>query len=200
MSGVGAAAAGKTLIGTGVTSSPTFADIGTSSGLTQYGVVLGGGSTAFTATTAGTAGFVLTSNGAFSAPTFQAVSAVTALSGGPGVTITGTATNPIVNSVVFTDTTATTMVSNNGYFATAAGTYVLPASPAQGDMVIIVCDTAGAVVVDAPSTHLIRIGNQISSAGGTATSTAIGDTLMLRYRESSTTWFSCGTNSTWNLA
>jgi hypothetical protein len=51
-------------------------------------------------TATGTANFVLTSNGAGVAPTYQAVSAsgaVTSVSGGNNITITGTATAPIVN-------------------------------------------------------------------------------------------------------
>ncbi len=120
--------------------------------------------------------------------------------GGPGVTTSGSGNTITINSVVFTNTTAATLVSDNGYFATAAGTYVLPATPAQGELIIIVADTAGAVVVDAPSTHLIRIGNQITSAGGTLTSTAIGDSLTLRYRASSTTWFAVSSMGNWTVA
>lgn len=51
-------------------------------------------------TATGSATFVLTSNGAGSPPTYQAVSAsgaVTSVSGGNNITITGTATAPIVN-------------------------------------------------------------------------------------------------------
>lgn len=117
--------------------------------------------------------------------------------GGPGITTSGSGSTLTINSVVFNDVTATTLVSDNGYFATAAGTYVLPASPAQGEEIIIVADTAGAIVVDAPSTHLIRIGAQVTSAGGTVTSTAIGDSLTLRYRSSSTTWFAVSSTGTW---
>jgi hypothetical protein len=49
-----------------------------SAALTQYGVVLGGGAGAApTSTSAGTAGYILTSNGSGAAPTFQASSGVT---------------------------------------------------------------------------------------------------------------------------
>lgn len=120
--------------------------------------------------------------------------------GGPGVTVLGVGSTLTVSSVPFSDTTATTLVVDNGYFATAAGTYVLPAAPAQGEMVIITADTAGAVVVDAPGTQLIRIGASVSSAGGTATSVAIGDSLTLRYRASNTTWHAVSVVGTWILA
>ncbi len=125
---------------------------------------------------------------------------VLSVSGGPGITITGTASAPIVNSVIFTDTTAITLAVDNGYNATAAGTYNMPAIAAQGEMIIVFCDTAGAVVLDCPALNFIRIGNQITSSGGTATSTAIGDSLTLRYRLSSLTWEATSSMGNWTLA
>lgn len=146
-------------------------------GVTAAGALVNVASTGQLAAIAeGTAGQVLISNGAGVSPSFQ--------SGG----------------LVFSDVTATTLVSDHGYFATAAGTYVLPASPTQGDLIIIVADTAGAVVVDAPSTHLIRIGSSITGAGGTLTSTAIGDSLTLRYRASTTTWMTVSSMGNWTVA
>src|SRR6266478_2110572 len=74
--------------GTGATS------FGTTDGTVYYN------GTNFITTATGTAGFVLTSGGAGVAPTYQAVSAsgaVTSVSGGNNITITGTATVPIVN-------------------------------------------------------------------------------------------------------
>ena len=60
MANVGTAPAGRTLIGKGNTTSPTFAAIGTDSGLTNHGVLLGQGSASFVATAAGLTGQVLT--------------------------------------------------------------------------------------------------------------------------------------------
>jgi fibronectin-binding autotransporter adhesin len=120
--------------------------------------------------------------------------------GGPGVTTTGSGSTLTINSTVFTDTTATTMAVDNGYFATAAGTYNLPASAAQGELITIVCDTAGAVVVDAPALNFIRVGSLITASGGTATSTSIGDSLTLRYRLSSLTWEAVSVIGTWLIA
>ncbi len=102
--------------------------------------------------------------------------------------------------MVFTDTTAATLAVDNGYFATAAGTYPLPATAAQGEVLVVVCDTAGAVVLDAPGLNFIRVGSIITSSGGTATSTAIGDSLTLRYRLSSLTWEAVSVIGTWTLA
>jgi hypothetical protein len=64
MANVGSAAAGKTLIGNGNGASPTYANIGTNSGLTSKGVVVSQGNGAFQATSAGSAGQVLQSGGA----------------------------------------------------------------------------------------------------------------------------------------
>lgn len=120
--------------------------------------------------------------------------------GGPGVTTTGSGSTLTINSVVFTDTTAATLVKDNGYFATAAGTYPLPATAAQGEMLIVVCDTAGAVVLDAPALNFIRLGSLITAASGTVTSTAIGDSVTLRYRLSSLTWEATSIIGTWLVA
>lgn len=121
--------------------------------------------------------------------------------GGPGVTTTASGNTFTVNSVVFTDQGGTTSVtSDSGSFATAAITLTLPAGPAQGELVEFVCTTANALVIDAPSTHLIRIGALISSAGGTATSTAIGNAVKLRYRAADTTWYAISVIGTWSMA
>ena len=76
MGNVGTGELGEPLIGTGVGSSPSFAPIGTSSGLTNHGVVLAQGNNAFVASSAGTAGYVLTSNGAGADPTFKVAAPV----------------------------------------------------------------------------------------------------------------------------
>lgn len=59
MGNVGTGTAGTTLIGTGNGSSPTFASIGTSSGLTAHGVVIAEGASPFNATAAATNGQIL---------------------------------------------------------------------------------------------------------------------------------------------
>jgi hypothetical protein len=121
--------------------------------------------------------------------------------GGPGVTTSGSGSTVTINSVVFTDQAgSTTVTSDSGSFATAAITLTLPAAPAQGELLQFVCTSASALVVDAPSTHLIRIGTLVTSAGGTATSTAIGDSLTLRYRSSDTTWYATSVIGTWVIA
>lgn len=121
--------------------------------------------------------------------------------GGPGVTTSGSGSTLTINSVVFTDQAGSTSVtSDSGSFATAAITLTLPAVPAQGELLEFVCTSASALVLDAPSTHLIRIGASITSAGGTMTSNAIGDSVTLRYRASDTTWYATSVIGTWTPA
>jgi hypothetical protein len=230
-------------------------------GLTQYDVLVGQGSTTIGLISPSTSGFVLTSNGASAYPTFQAVSAsgavtqfnldavttpifpaagVITLTGGQVATgvvganvirtrgntgssctieiqrsTVSAASNSSLNGVCHFSSTqfgvdangyvtfigSTSNIpwtdeggnfaaaSNNGYFCTAALTATLPATPAQGDIIRIVCDTASIVTIQANTGQKIRIANQISSTAGTATSTKQGDTLDLVYRSSSATWY-----------
>lgn len=122
--------------------------------------------------------------------------------GGPGVTTSGSGSTLTINSVVFTDQgISTSVTSNSGSFATAAITLTLPAAPAQGEVCEFVATSAAVLVVDAPSTHLIRIANAITSAGGTASSSGLaGDSLSLRYRASDTTWYATSVIGVWQTA
>jgi hypothetical protein len=122
------------------------------------------------------------------------------IAGGPGVTTSASGAVVTINSVVFTDITASTLAVDNGYNATAAGTYPLPATATQGELIIVFCDTTGAVVLDAPTNNFIRIGSLITSNGGTATSTLQGDSLTLRYRLSTLTWECTSCIGTWIVA
>lgn len=90
-----------------------------------------------------------------------------------------------------------TLLSNTGYYVTASTTQTLPAVPAQGDVVIVACDTAGAVTVAANAGQTIRIGN-LSSATSLV-STDIGDTLTLRYRLADTTWITVSSMGNWTV-
>lgn len=122
--------------------------------------------------------------------------------GGPGVTTSGSGSTLTINSVVFTDrAVSATVTSDSGSFCTAAGvTLTLPSAPAQGELLQFACMTSDTLIIDAPSTHLIRIGSLVSSAGGTATSTLIGDSLTLRYYAATTTWIATSVVGTWVIA
>lgn len=91
---------------------------------------------------------------------------------------------------------------NTGEFVTAAVTRTLPASAglADGDLFIYVCTTAGALVIQAVTAQKIRLGSVISSAAGTATSTAIGDSITLRFNATDGFFYAVSSIGTWNLA
>lgn len=186
---------GQILIG--ATASPNIR-VGTiTSGDSSITVTPGAGTLALSVAGGATVGKTITGDaGGALAPTAGNWNIV----GGPGVTTSGSGSTLTINSTVFTDTAAATLAVDNGYFATAAGTYPLPATALQGELLTVICDTSGAVVLDAPALNFIRLGNQISSSGGTITSTAIGDSVTLRYRASSLTWEATSIIGNWTIA
>src|SRR6185503_1041103 len=125
MSNVGSAAAGKTLIGAGNGASPTFADIGTNSGLAAHGVVLAEGNSAFVVASPSLSGQVLTSNGPSLNPSFQDASAsgaITTIKGNDGVSetpssgifnVVGTGSITTVGSAATETVQLTGLTSNN---------------------------------------------------------------------------------------
>ncbi len=223
MANVGTAAAGKTLIGAGNGASPTFASIGTNSGLTAHGVLIAEGNGAFSATSVGILGQVLTSNGPGSDPTFQPISAAATetltsdsgvataalnninVVGLSGSKTSATGSTLTIKSPPYADVIAgATLVKNSGNFCSTAGTYTLPASAGlvDGDLVAISCMLAApaAIIIQAVGTQQIYVGNIHTSTAGTATSTDIGDTLMLRFRVSDGFWYTTSIIGNWQLA
>lgn len=88
---------------------------------------------------------------------------------------------------------------NTGEFVTAAVTRTLPASAGliDGDLFIYVCTTANALVIQSVTAQKIRIGNLISAAAGTATSTAIGDSVTLRFNATDGFFYAVSVIGTW---
>jgi len=76
-----------------------------------------------------------------------------------------------------------TSALNTGEIVTATATRTMPASAglADGDLFIYVCTTANVLTLQAVGTQKFRIGAQLSSAAGTLVSTAIGDSITLRF-------------------
>jgi len=88
-----------------------------------------------------------------------------------------------------------------GNNATAAVTLTLPTTPANGTECDFVATGAATVVVQAGGTDIIRVGNSTSAAGGTITSTALGDSVRLVYMSSITTWCAIGgPQGNWTIA
>lgn len=97
---------------------------------------------------------------------------------------------------------STTVTLNSGSFVTAAVTLTLPVSAglADGDLFEFVCTTAGALVIQAVGAQQIRVGTLISSAAGTVTSTAIGDSISLRFRAADGFFYATSVIGTWLIA
>lgn len=101
-----------------------------------------------------------------------------------GSKTSGTGSNLTIKSPPFSQIgSSATSTLNTGEFVTAAVTRTLPASAglADGDLFIYTCTTSGALTVQAVGAQKIRIGNALSSAAGTIVSTAIGDSISLRF-------------------
>jgi hypothetical protein len=125
-------------------------------------------------------------------------------------TLTGNAkqVNPILlatyfsssngSGIAWSDVSSSATVSiASGSFATAAITLTLPASPAEGATCAFVADTSGALVIQANTGQVIRVGNIVSGTTGNVTTTAQGDSLTLVYRTSGQRWIA--TQSMGNL-
>ncbi len=140
-------------------------------------------------TAVGTTGFVLTSNGAGVAPTYQAVSAsgaVTSVTGGNNITITGTATAPIVNVSGTTNhdvqignsTGSLTSVANGTtgqvLTATTGGDPSWQAVTVSGVVMTLTGNTGGAISPTAGNINLL-------TANSTAKFVGAGSTLTLDF-------------------
>jgi len=120
-----------------------------------------------------------------------------------GSKTSGTAATLTIKSPPFSQVGASATSSlNSGEFVTAAVTRTLPVSAglADGDLFIYSCTTAGALVIQAVGAQKIRIGTLLSSAAGTATSTAIGDSVTLRFDAIQGFFMAVGVIGTWLLA
>lgn len=125
MANVGSAAAGKTLIGAGNGASPTYASIGTNSGLTAHGVVVAEGAGAFAATAAGTAGQILQSGGAAADPLYS-TAIYPSTAGTSGNVLTSDGTNFVSGSLPSKASNAQVYLNSTISNATGDGTFVTP--------------------------------------------------------------------------
>lgn len=182
MANVGTGTAGNTLIGTGATSGPTFAPIGTLSGLTQHGVLIAEGTGAFVATTAGFNGQVLIS-GVGVDPKFATL---TSVNGSISFTTGVNSLDLSVNHGGFgwTDVTSATqtLAIENGYVTDRGGgvTYTLPGSANLGDTIKIV-GKLGIATITPNANQQLLFGSASGTVGatGTAVATNAGDCVEL---------------------
>jgi hypothetical protein len=91
---------------------------------------------------------------------------------------------------------------NTGEFVTTAVTRTLPVSAglADGDLFIYSCTTANALVIQAVGAQKIRIGTLLSSAAGAAQSTAIGDSVTLRFDATQGFFMAVSVVGTWVIS
>jgi len=101
---------------------------------------------------------------------------------GPGSTVTINVEGGAFDWSTVTGSTQA-IVKNNGYFANngAGVTFSLPATAAVGDSFIVTAVNAGGFIISQAAGQSIRIGNTVSTTGvaGNATSTALGDSVLL---------------------
>lgn len=120
-----------------------------------------------------------------------------------GSKVSGALSTLTIKSPPYADAAGSaTSTLNSGYFVTGAFTLTLPASAglADGDLFEYVATSAAAMVIQAVGTQKIRIGSGISSAAGTATSIAIGDSISLRFRASDGFFYATSVIGSWTLA
>jgi hypothetical protein len=137
-------------------------------------------------TTVGTSTYVLTSNGAGMAPTFQAPGGVTSITGGANISITGTASIPIVNVAGTTNHSVLVGTGATGMTSLTAGTtgQVLTgvtgsdpvfASPAASS--ISITGNTGGVLTG--SAFTFTAGTTGLSFGGSGTTETLSGTLVV---------------------
>lgn len=92
-----------------------------------------------------------------------------------------------------------TSLLNTGEFVNSTATRTLPASGtlADGDLFIYICTTANVLTIQCVGGQKIRIGNQISSAAGTMKSTAIGDSVTLRFNATDGFFYATSSMGNW---
>lgn len=129
------------------------------------------------------------------------------LTAGSGVTIVSTSGSIVISASSAgyswnqVSGTVGTLSVENGYLFTGASTATLPASPVYGNTLVLICDTSSSVVISANTGQKIRIGATInSSTAGTATNTAYGNSMVLTYNSTNTSWIAYGVQGNWALS
>lgn len=124
------------------------------------------------------------------------------LTAGAGMVVTNGAGSITLSTGLsqYTDTSGTVpLTANTSYFATAASTFTLPASPSQGDKIRVICDTTGSVVITGNTGQTIRMGVNISAAAGTATNSSRGDSATFVFRSTGSVWIAEDFVGNWTI-
>jgi len=172
------------------------------SSLTNQGILLGQGASAFIATAALTDGQLLIgSTGLSPVPaSLTAGSNITITPGAGSVTIAASASFLPWTTV---GGTSQSMSVDNGYRSTSGSstTFTLPTTAAQYTTIRVAVDGSGAVAIAQNAGQNVRFGNQISTtgAGGSLTSTSQGDCLELLCTVADTSWVVLSSVGAWNV-
>ena len=153
-----------------------------STALTQYYVLSGASSNTVNNIAPSTGGYVLTSNGASSQPTFQIL--------------------PFTQMPWTDETTTFSPAVGNGYFVTGTATATLPASPSQGNTISFCVDGSVALTITANTGQYIQVGAAKSASAGTCVNaaTTTGCSIILVYRASDDIWFAVpAPQGTWTV-
>jgi hypothetical protein len=96
---------------------------------------------------------------------------------------------------------STTVLLNSGSFATNAITLTTPATAAlaDGDLLEFVA-TNGVLVIQLAATQMAHLGSASTTAAGTITGSATGDSISLRYQASTNDWWATSSIGIWTLA
>lgn len=119
-----------------------------------------------------------------------------------GSKTSGSASTLTIKSPPYSDQGAPiTVTLNSGSFATAAITLTTPltAGLADGDLLEFV-GTNGVLVIQLSATQVGHLGSAATSAAGTFTSSATGDSISLRYQASTNDWWATSAIGIWTLA
>lgn len=119
-----------------------------------------------------------------------------------GSKTSGTGSTLTVKSPPFSQVGASATSSlNTGEFVTTAVTRTLPVSAglADGDLFMYVCTTGNALIIQSVGAQKIRLGSVITAAAGTATSTAIGDSITLRFNATDGFFYAVSSIGVWTL-
>lgn len=95
-----------------------------------------------------------------------------------------------------------TSMLNSGEFVTGAFTRTVPLSAglADGDLLEYVATSASAIVIQMQAGQVAHLGSTATTAGGTLTSTAQGDSISLRYQASTDDFWATSSIGIWILA
>lgn len=136
------------------------------------------------------------------------IPAAATLTAGSGIAITNAANSITISSTATAFAWSVqnanfTAAAGNGYLVTATANVTMPTSPNNGDTISFISGIntgSGQITLTPQVTRKISISNVLGSLGGTAVSTAYGNSLTLIYIAAQNTWFSTSVIGSWTVS